>query len=104
MSTHASAPLPRTVALVEEQYIFSVTALCRATGARADELSALVGEGVLHPIGGPDDALQFADQALPRTLTALRLARDFDLAPAGVALVMDLLDEIERLRARLRRG
>jgi hypothetical protein len=47
---------------------------------------------------------QFADPALPRTLTALRLARDFDLAPAGVALVMDLRDETGRLRARQRRG
>ena len=40
---------------------------------------------------------------LGRTRLATRLARDFEINASGVALALDLLDEIEALRARLRR-
>ena len=33
-----------------------------------------------------------------------RLARDFQASAEAAALILDLLDEIERLRARLRRA
>ena len=35
---------------------------------------------------------------------ALRLTRDLELDPAGVALALDLLDEIAVLRTRLQRA
>ncbi|MCY0854768.1 chaperone modulator CbpM [Cupriavidus sp. D39] len=35
---------------------------------------------------------------------AQRLTRDLELGAVGVALVLDLLDEIDSLRARLRRA
>ena len=88
--------------VVEEHVVFTFTALCRASGADAAQLQALVGEGLLEPAGhGPDD-WQFNGNALPRALTALRLARDLELGLSGVAIVMDLLAEIETLRSRLR--
>ena len=58
-------------------------------------------EGVLVPSGQRPEDWQFAGQALPRTCMALRLERDLELGMPGVALVIDLLDEIDRLRARL---
>jgi chaperone modulatory protein CbpM len=35
--------------------------------------------------------------------TAQRLAHDFQINPPGVALALDLLDEIDALRARVKR-
>jgi len=93
--------------VVEEHLVFTFTALCRASGADAAQLQAMVGEGLIEPnetigtIGaGPDD-WQFSGDALPRARTALRLARDFELGLSGAVLVMDLLAEIERLRSLL---
>ncbi|MDE2564449.1 MAG: MerR family transcriptional regulator [Burkholderiales bacterium] len=92
------------VVVVEEQVVFSFDALCRALGAGADEVQALVAEGLLEPAGhGPED-WRFGGAALARARTALRLARELDLGLAGAALVMDLLAEIEALRSRLRPG
>ena len=92
--------------VVEEHVVFSFTALCRASGADAAQLQAMVGEGLIEPTGdigaGPDD-WQFGGNALARARIALRLARDLEVGLPGAALVMDLLTEIERLRARLRR-
>ena len=39
----------------------------------------------------------------PQTRRALRLAHDLELSLSGVALVLDLLAEIERLQSALRR-
>ena len=92
------------VVVVEEQVVFSFDALCRALDAGADEVQALVAEGLLEPAGhGPED-WRFGGAALARARTALRLARELDLGLAGAALVMDLLAEIEALRSRLRPG
>jgi len=40
---------------------------------------------------------------LQRARTALRLTHDLELNAPGAALVLDLLDQIDTLRARLRR-
>lgn len=89
--------------VVEEHVIFTLDDLCRATGARSEQLLALVHEGVLEPAGsGPED-WRFSGPALPRARAALRLLRDFELDPAAAALVLELLGEIEQLRARLQR-
>jgi len=103
--------------VVEEHVFFTFTALCRASGADAAQLQAMVGEGLIEPTlmteptattaaathsGGGTADWQFSGDALPRARTALRLTRDLELPLSGAALVMDLLAEIESLRSRLR--
>jgi chaperone modulatory protein CbpM len=90
--------------IVEQDLSFSYTELCLACAGQADQLLALVDEGVLDPLGcGPQDWV-FQGAALQRARTALRLQRDLQLGIEGAALVLELLDEIEALRARLRRA
>jgi chaperone modulatory protein CbpM len=90
--------------VVEEELQFTLVELCRACHARHEQLIALVDEGVLQPRGDVPQEWQFSGPALRRARAALRLTRDLELNAAGAALVLDLLDEIETLRARLRRG
>jgi chaperone modulatory protein CbpM len=89
--------------VVEEHLSFTLVALCRASGADPGQVHDLVGEGVLQPAGQGTDDWQFGGDALPQTRRALRLARDLELSLSGVALVLDLLAEIERLQSSLRR-
>lgn len=97
-------PIATTAPVVVEEHVsFTLVSLCRASGADPDQVDELVGEGVLQPAGGGSDHWQFGGDALAQTRRALRLARDLELSLSGVALVLDLLDEIERLRSRLRR-
>ncbi|RPH42241.1 MAG: MerR family transcriptional regulator [Burkholderiales bacterium] len=95
--------LEATVVVVEEHVSFTLPALCRACGAEPELLESMVSEGLLRPAGqGPAD-WQFAGDALPQARRAARLARDLELDLPAVVLVMDLLAEIDRLRARLAR-
>ncbi|HPU50600.1 MAG TPA: chaperone modulator CbpM [Burkholderiaceae bacterium] len=88
--------------VVEESVTFTLDELCRACRGTDMELLALVDEGVLDPAGsGPADWV-FDGSALGRARTALRLIDDLSLSAPAVALVLDLMSEIEHLRARLR--
>ena len=90
--------------IVDEEVGFTLDDLARACAADAARLVALVDAGLLEPAGrGPTD-WRFGGPALPRARTALRLARDFELGVDATALVLELLDEIQTLRSRLRRA
>jgi chaperone modulatory protein CbpM len=98
-----SNPSVTHTVLVEEEIEFTLVELSRACRADSEQLRALVDEGALTPSGDDPQHWRFAGAALRRARTALRLTRDLDLNPAGAALVLDLLDEIEALRSQLRR-
>ena len=89
--------------VVETHVVFSLVELCRAVPAGADQVQALVAEGLLQPCGRSPDDWQFNGSALLRTRTALRLAQDLQLGIAGAAVVMDLLAVNADLRSQLRR-
>jgi chaperone modulatory protein CbpM len=77
--------------------------LCRASGSASDWVVALIEQGAIDPVGNSISTWQFSSHTLVRVAKARRLSRDLDLTPSGVALVLDLLDQIEDLRARLQR-
>jgi len=91
-----------SVVVVEEHVAFTFTALCRASGAVSVQLQALVAEGLLHPTRRSPDDWQFSNDSLARARQALRLSSDLELGLSGAAIVLDLLAEIDHLRARAR--
>lgn len=92
------------VQVVEEEIALTLPELCQACGVAETHLTAWVLEGVLEPSGRQPGEWRFGGASLRRARRALRLTQDLDINPAGVALVMDLLDEIDRLKAQLKRG
>lgn len=89
--------------VVEDEIELSLVQLCQACNAAEEQVTSWVFEGVLEPAGrGPQD-WRFAGYSLRRARLALRISRDLELNTAGVALALDLLDEIAALRATLRR-
>lgn len=87
--------------VVDEAMQFSLAQLCRVCQADAASVVALVDEGVLNPTGRRPDDWRFSGSSLQRARAAVRLSRDLDLNAGGTALVLDLLDEIAALRAKL---
>lgn len=89
--------------VVEEDLHLTLVELSRACRAPEAQIHVWVVEGVLQPIGGSPPEWRFAGASLRRARLALTLTRELDINPPGVALALDLLDEIAALRARLRR-
>lgn len=92
-----------TTVVVEDHVEFTLGSLCQASGAEPEQVRALIDECLLDPTGTSAEEWRFSGDALPRTRRALRLVRDLELDWPGVALVMALLEENERLRSLLRR-
>lgn len=90
-------------AVVEEEIHLTLIELCRVCRVPEQQIHHWVDEGVLHPIGTAPPEWRFGGPALRRTRVAVRLSRDLELNAPGVAVVLDLLDQIESLQARLQR-
>jgi len=90
------------VLILEEQHDLTLDELCRACSTEAEQLQALVDEGVLTPMGAQRSGWRFSGVQLRRARVAVRLQRDLGVNIAGAALALELLDELNDLRARLR--
>lgn len=91
-----------SICILEEQTQLTLDDLCRACAVHEARIIELVDVGVLEPLGREPDHWRFGGASLYRARTALRLQRDLDIDLAGAALALELLDEIESLRTRLR--
>jgi len=89
--------------VVAEEIHLTLVELCQACSAPEEHVIAWVFEGVLDPIGEAPRDWRFTGQSLRRAKLALWLTRDLEVNPPGVALALDLLDEIAALQSRLQR-
>ena len=96
MLPHVSATI------LEEQVGLSLSEVSRACAVHAEMIVELVNEGVLMPDGREPHRWRFTGVHVRRATVALRLQRDLGLNLAGAALALELLDEVEALRAQLR--
>ena len=90
--------------LISEKGALSLEEVVEACGAETAWVVELVEVGILSPEGRDEAAWRFGAPDLLRARRLARLARDFEASAEAAALILDLLDEIERLRARLRRA
>ncbi|WP_394180519.1 chaperone modulator CbpM [Yoonia maritima] len=79
----------------------TITELCRHCGVSADWVIELVSEGILDPISGNQTNYRFQSTCLARVSKAEGLRRDMGINLSGIALVLDLLEERDRLLAAL---
>ena len=88
--------------ILDEEAPLTLAELTRACAAHAELIIELVEEGVLAPVGREPHRWRFTGAHLRRARVAVHLQRDLGVNLAGAALALQLLDEIEALRARLR--
>ncbi len=87
--------------IVEEQSQLTLIEVSRACAVEVEWVVELVHEGVIEPGSGQQPDWIFPGMQLRRALTARRLQQDLGLNLTGVALALQLLDEIAELRERL---
>jgi len=87
--------------ILEEQTGLTLADVCRACAVHAEYIIELVEEGVLVPVGNEPVSWRFSGVHMRRATVSLRLQRDLGINLAGVALALQLLDEIDSLHARI---
>lgn len=88
--------------VLEDQNQLTLAELSRACAVHAEYIIELVDEGVLAPTGREPHRWRFTGTHMRRARVVLRLQRDLGINLAGAALALQLLDEVEALRARVR--
>lgn len=89
--------------LLDDETELTLAELSRACRVPAERIIELAEEGIVSPLGGEPVRWRFRAVALRRVRCALHLEQDLGVNTAGAALALDLLEEVEALRARLDR-
>ncbi|MGB5627731.1 MAG: chaperone modulator CbpM [Woeseiaceae bacterium] len=89
--------------LLDEQAELSLEDIGRLCSRSTEWVIELVEQGVLEPTGDSWQGWRFSGTSLVRARVARRLQRDLDINVEGVALAIELMDEIRLLRERLSR-
>lgn len=88
------------VEVIEQETELQLSELCRACGVSREVVLEWVNEGVVEPRG--QAPWRFPARQLGRLRRARRLQQDLELDSHTLPLVLDLLEEVERLRNEVR--
>lgn len=91
-------------AVVLEEAAFTIDDVAYACSVSTAWVANRVEEGAISCPGSTPAEWRFAKHDLVRARRIRALERDFDAVPELAALVADMLDEIDTLRARLRKA
>jgi len=91
------------VGILLEDACLTLDELARACQVEEEWIVERVNEGLFPPMPGARGEWRFTAASLRRARRMRSVERDFDAVPELAALVADLADEMEDLRARLRR-
>ncbi len=88
--------------LLGEDRGVTLAEVCRICGVNADEVIELVEEGVVEPEREGRTQWRFHSVSVWRVRRAVQFRQDLGVNNAGAALALDLLEELQQLRARVR--
>lgn len=89
------------VELLDESRWFSASELCEVCQAQLDTLAEMVEWGMLEVQGSAPSDWRFPAHSVRRARTAMRLLGDLGVNLAGAAVIIDLIDERDRLLREL---
>jgi len=87
----------------EETDLLTLEQLCSICALERDWLVVRVQEGLISATGSSMTEWRFTTTTLSRVRRMHEIERTYDAAPELAALVADMLEEMDALRARLRR-
>ena len=90
------------VEIMNGSKIFTLHEICERCGVRLEFIVELVDYGVIAPVKEVNaNQWVFDALALARLQRALRMQRDLEINLPGIAVSLDLLDEVQRLRRQV---
>jgi chaperone modulatory protein CbpM len=95
-------PTPVSGDLLEDDVELSMQELCSACELSEKQVVKMVEHGVIDPVGDEPGKWRFVGVSLRRVRITRNLQRDLGVNTPGAALALELLEELEELRARLR--
>ena len=89
------------VEIIDEQLALDLEHFAETCGQSTDWVLKLIDYDIL-PIKVDPKSYQFIGEDVARARRAYRLQRDFDASLSAVAVMLDLIDEVQQLRRQLK--
>lgn len=90
-----------SIEILNSSSVFTLREVCQRCGIAAEQVIEFVDFGIAEPAGDNYQEWCFSPSQLFRLTRALRLQRDLEINLPGLALAMDLLEEIDSMRLEL---
>lgn len=87
--------------VLDEHTSVSLTEVCKTYNLPEEIVHEFIEYGVIHAEGETIHSMQISCQTLSKIQSATRLKKDLGINPAGIAVILDLLDEMQMLRNEL---
>ena len=85
---------------MDESLKLTLQQFCRYSDLDREEIMEMVTEGIIEPRGKQPAEWLFNGYMLKRVQIAVRLRRDLEINLPGIAVILDLLNELEQLRQK----
>lgn len=89
--------------VLEDRAQLTLAELCQACQISVEQVIEIVDEGIIEPSGDDPNNWYFQYICVKRIRFVLHIEQDLGVNIAGAALALDLLEQLEELRTRLRR-
>lgn len=89
--------------IASEELKLALKDICEHCGLPESKIMAYIEEGVVEIRGGDVEQWRFSEVNMVQFRKAYRLETDLRLNPAGAALALELMAQIERLEQKLKR-
>jgi chaperone modulatory protein CbpM len=86
------------IELLNEHSTYSLRELCELCDLHAEGIIEMAEFGIIDPIGNTPQTWHFSGITVIKIKKAIRLQNDLDINLSGIALSLDLLEEIHELR------
>lgn len=87
--------------IVDEMVQYGLKDVCEVCGVHAERVVEMVEAGIIEARGEKPAVWRFSAVSVMRSRKALRLQRDLEINIPGIAVTLDLLDEVDSLRAQV---
>lgn len=87
--------------VLDDSTTWGITEICTLCRVEDELIHEMVNEGLVIPEGSSPENWRFNGLAVKRIQITMRLQNDLRVNLPGAALVLDLLEELEELRALL---
>ncbi len=88
--------------VLDDSIFLGMAEICTLCRVEFSVIREMVNEGVVIPEGNSPETWRFNGVAIKRIQVTLRLQNDLRVNLPGAALALDLLEELDELRSRLR--
>lgn len=90
-----------TCTVLDDSITYDLQEICKVCQVKDELVHEMINEGMLAPLGDSPKSWKFTATSIKTIQVTVRLQADLGVNLPGVALALDLIEELDALRSRV---